>query len=320
MRLLLFCIFLTLSGGTAAAAGDSQVTDETDWVDDVEEKDRTMKERFLDTSDDIGRQVDRMADAIDMLLAGKRYTRLNNQSNARLSQVVTHSEGGVTRTSTDFNLNIRLPNLEKRWAIRFTSYDEAEESRDLQQRRVRTRPRRREYGASVGFFKNFYNIKTTFQPRLVLRDPLEMSYVLRFETGAKFPKFRLIPRLELFADALKGTGEFVSLEFVIPLSSRWELSLQNEEEYRERGNLFTTNHGITFDYALSDTQGLGLSFIWGSTSRPSFHLNSFMVAPSYAQEIFRDRLRYSLTPFLLFAKSDRFKGDAGVTLNVVVTF
>ncbi len=320
MRLLFFCIFLTIWAAPSWAAEASLITDETDWVDEPDDSSRTIKEHFLGTSADIGRQVDRMADAIDMLLAGKRYTRLDNQSNARLSQVVTHSEGGKTRASTDFNLNIRLPNLEKRWAIRFTSYDEAEESRDLQQRRVHIRPRRREYGASVGFFQNFYNVKTTFQPRLVLKDPLEMSYVLRFETTARFRKFKIIPRLELFADALKGTGEFVSLEFVIPLTKRWELSFQNEEEYRQRGNLFTTNHGITFDYALSETQGVGLSFIWGSSSRPSFHLDSFMIAPSYAQEIFRDRLRYSLTPFLLFAKTDRFKGDAGATLNVVVTF
>lgn len=315
MRLLFLYVFWVYVGVAAA-----QVTDETDWVDEPAERNRSMKERFMDTSDNIGERVDRMADAIDMLLAGKRYTKLENRSNARVSQVITHSEGGRTRTSTDFNLNLRLPNLEKRWAIRFTSYDEAEESRDLQQRRVRTRPRREEYGAAVGFFKQFYKVKTTFQPRLVLRDPLEMSYVLRFETSAKFSWVRLVPRLELFADALKGTGEFVSLEFIIPLSKRLEMSIQNEEEYRERGNLFTTNHGLTFDYALSSTQGLGLSFIWGSSSRPSFHLDNFTIAPSYAQEIFRDRLRYSLTPFLLFAKSDRFKGDAGATLNVVVIF
>lgn len=305
MRLLLLAIFLLY-----AAAAVSDVKDETDWI---EEEEKTT------LADDISRQVDRMADNIDMLLAGKRYTKMQNLSNARISQVVTQSEGGRTRTSTDFNLNLRLPNLEKRWAVRFTSYDEAEESRDLQQRRVRTRPRRTEYGAAVGFFKKLGNIKTTFQPRLVLKDPLEMSYVLRFESSAG-EKIKLIPRLELFADPLKGTGEFLSLELVIPLTKRMEFSIQNEEEYRERGNLFTTSHGLALDYALASDKGVGIALVWGSSSRPNYHLDTFTVAPSFAQEIYRDRLRYSLTPFLLFAKSDHFKGDAGVTLNVVVTF
>ncbi len=312
MRLLFLYIFLlnavaAMTTATATAA----VTDETDWIEEPEK---------TSLAQDISSRVDRMADQIDMLLAGKRYTRMANESNVKVSQVVTHSEGGRTRTSTDFNLNLRLPNLEKRWAVRFTSYDEAEESRDLQQRRVRTRPRRTEYGAAVGFFKKLGNIRTTFQPRLVLKDPLEMSYILRFESSAAIKKIRLIPRLELFADPLKGTGEFFSLEFVYQPNRRWEFSVQNEEEYRERGNLFTTNHGLSAEYALDDTKGLGLALVWGSTSRPKFHLSSFTVAPSFAQELIRNRLRYGLTPFLLFAKGDRFKGDAGVTLNVVVTF
>lgn len=303
MRLLLLCVFLMSLLECAFA-----------------EEQRTFEQRMLDTGDDISRSVDRMADQIDMLLAGKRYTRMPNKSSARISQLVTHREGGKDKLSTDFNLNLRLPNLEKRWAVRFTSYDEAEESRDLQQRRVLTRPRRREYGAAVGFFRKLGKVRTTFQPRLVLKDPLEMSYILRFESNAEVKPIRLIPRLELFADPTKGTGEFVGIELVYKLADRWEMSNQNEEEYRERGNLFTTNHGLSFDYALSDNQGLGLSFVWTSSSRPAFHLDSFTIAPSYAQEIYRDRLKYSLTPFIQFAKVVHFQGDVGVTLNIVIIF
>lgn len=284
------------------------------------EPERSFETKVLDAGGYLEKKVNQVAEKIDLTLAGKKYTKKANSSSANVNQYVTWSEGGKVRTSTDFGLNLRLPNLEKRWQLRFSSYDEEAENRDLQQKRVRTRPRERDYGAALFFFQKLGKVKTTFQPRLELRDPLEMSYVLRFESSAERGPWRFAPRLDLFADPQKGTGEFVSLEFTVDLSEHTDLSIQNTEEYRERENFFSTQHGISVDYSLTDTQAVGTGLTFGSHNRDRFHLDSLVYSMSYAQVIYKDRLRYGVTPFLGFAKSHGFKGETGVTLNLELTF
>lgn len=280
---------------------------------------RTFEQRAIDTSDAVAKRVDRVAESIDLLLAGKKYTKKPNSSSVNVNQVVSHTEGGVLDVSTDFGVNLRLPNLEKRWQLRFTSYDEEEENRDLTQQRVRTRPRPKDYGAALLFFQNLGRIKTTFQPRLELKDPLEMSYVLRFESSASSKTFRIAPRLDLFADPQKGTGEFVSLDISTDLTDRLEISMQNTEEYKERENFFSTQHGLSLDYSLDDWRALGTGVTVGSDNRGRFHLDSVVTSVSYAELLYKERLSYSLTPFVSFYKGQRFKGKAGITLNVSVT-
>ncbi len=305
MRPLLLTLFLLITGPVALHA----------------EEGTTVEQKVLNASDTIGDAVELGADKLDMILSGgKRYTQRANNSKAKISQLVTWSEGGVVKKSTDFGINLRLPNVEKRWALRFTSYDEEEERRDMQQRTVRTRPRERQYGAALMFLKKLGSVRITFQPKLELRDPLFMSYVLRFESSAESGPVRIVPKVELFADPKKGTGEFAGLEFITQLSERWELSFQNEETYRERGNIFNTSHGVTLDYALADDKGLGWSLVGSSNSRPSFHLDTLRVATTYGQSFYSGKLNAGLTPFLSFGKPDHFKGDAGISLNVSVIF
>lgn len=280
----------------------------------------TFEQGFLRAGDAFAKQVDRAAETLDLWLARKKYTNEANESQAKLSQLVTWSEGGNVKTSTDFGVNLRLPNLEKRWQLRFTSYDEEEERRNLQQRTLRTSPRERRYGAGLAFWQKLGRVRVAFQPRLELKDPLEMSYSLRFETYSVYNSLPVVPRFELFARPDKGTGEFFGLDFIKTINRRWEISWQNEEEYRERGNFFRTGHGVTLDYAINERRGLGFALLTDSNNRPNFHLQNITTSVGYGQVIYKDRLRYSLTPFLSFDKRRSFKGEAGVTLNVAVIF
>lgn len=285
----------------------------------------TPAEKLIEATEKAGdkfaQQIDKAARRLDLSLAGRRYTRKKNDSSISLKQLNVWSEGGVTKNSTSFGINLRLPNLEKRWQIRFSSYDEQEESRNLQQRRFRTQGRANRPGAALLFFRQLGKVKTTFQPRLELRDPLQMSYLLRFESEADQKPVRVAPRLEFFADAERGTGEYFQLNFSYDLTKRLEISLLNEEEYREFGNFLNVNHGLAFDYSLSRDKGIGWSFTTNSTNRGgAYHLESYAVSTAYGQELSEDRLRFILATFLVFAKPEAFKGDAGMSLQVEVIF
>lgn len=301
MRSSLFLILSTLFGLNAQA------------------EDKSVEQRALEMSANISEHVEKTAEAIDIILAGKRYTNRVNETTVNVSQLLTWSEGGKISNSTDFGVNLRLPNVEKRWQVRFSNYNENEESRDLNQRTVRTTPRQRDYGAALYFFKKLGNVRTTFQPRIQLKNPLQMSYVLRFESAAERKPFRLEPRLEFYADSLKGTGEFFSANFIYHPGGKWEFGLENQEEYRQKANYFTTGHGITADYALSDKEGLGAAAVTNSENH-NFHLSSLTLATSYNRVLYKDLLKFSLSPFLGFGKADRFKGRSGISLTVDAMF
>lgn len=273
------------------------------------------------TADSLAKTIDKTAERIDVTLAGRKYTRKKNDSSISVKQLNIWSEGGRQQSSTSFGINLRLPNLEKRWQVRFSSYDEQEEARDQQERRFRTRPRENKLGAALLFFKKLGKVRTVFQPRLELKNPLAMSYVLRFESDAEAKPFHVTPRLDLFADPVKGTGEYFRLNFGFNLAEKWELTFLNDEEYRERTNFLNVNHGIAIDHALSDDKGLALSFItnWTNLGAP-YHLNQYTVSPAYAQELSEDRLRFVFATFLAFTKIEAFKGDAGASLQVEVIF
>ena len=264
--------------------------------------------------------IDFTAEKIDVMLAGKRYTREANESNATLTQFLSYNEGGQIKNSTDFGVNLRLPNLEKKWQLRFSSFDEREEERRTSQRYIRTQPREKEYGAAVRFFRQLGNVKATFQPRLELRDPLEMSYILRFESVGERKRLRVAPKLELFADAEKGTGQYGSFNVNYDLTKVWELLFINDEEYRDFDNLLTVNNGASISRHLNDQMSAGATLMFLSTNRPLYNLEQYTFAPGFSHILAVDRIRYVISPYIIFARMNSWKGVTGISVNFDVTF
>ena len=83
--------------------------------------DSTLEKRAIRASKRLSERVEKAAHSIDMAIAGKKYTKQKNDSQVTLSQLVSHTEGGVLKNSTDLGVNLRLPNVEKRWQLRFSS-------------------------------------------------------------------------------------------------------------------------------------------------------------------------------------------------------
>lgn len=264
--------------------------------------------------------VDYTAERIDVMLAGKRYTREANESNASLTQFISYTEGGLIKNSTDFGVNLRLPNLEKKWQLRFSSFDEREEERRTSQRYVRTEPRPKEYGAAVRFFRQLGNVRATFQPRLELRDPLEMSYILRFESIGERKRLKVAPKLELFADAQKGTGEYSSFNVNYDLTKVWELLFINDQEYRDFDNLLTVNNGTSISRALNDQMSAGATLMFLSTNRPLYNLEQYTFAPGFSHILAVNRIRYVVSPYIIFARMNSWKGVTGISANMDITF
>jgi hypothetical protein len=274
---------------------------------------------FERSGDRVQRFVEDMSEKLDVTLAGRKYKDAKkNETKVKITQTVVYREGGRVEPRTHFTANVRLPHLERRWQLRFTSYDEDEETRRKITPHETVQPER-EFSAGVGVFRELGRIKVSFLPRLVLRDPLEMNYVIRFEKVDDLKPVRILHRADLFAHAKKGTGQFYELTVLLELS-RWTISSKHQEEYRERDQLFTTAHSLNFDYKLFENTALYQATSVHSLNRPTYHLDTLNVACGIGHVIQPRRLKLALGPTLSFPKSAHFKGQIITALTAELMF
>lgn len=266
----------------------------------------------------ISRMFDRVAESIDTFLVGKKISKLPNETTVRVQNISNSTEGQKVENITHLNVNLRLPNLENYFQLKFTTYDQNEE-RSNQIKNVPT-AKQRNLGASVGWFKSFGNINTVFQPRIELQDPLKVAHSLAFSSKANFKTYEVRPKIEFFATPDKGTGIFLAGNYSYFLSEFLTLNWTNEGEYEEKKKLFSTNLGLSLSQAVSEKSSLSYSVYFYSNSRPVYHLNGYSFAITWNQQLYKKIFDYQITPHLDFPTETSFKGTAGLTLALNLNF
>lgn len=279
----------------------------------------TVQGRLVEQNIMLSKKIDSLAQSIDVFLTGSKVSDKINTSSITVGTFGSYAEGKGFESSVDFNVNLRLPNLEKKWALAFSSYDE-EEKRGIRNTALRRDAREKNYGTSFAFFRKLGNISTTFQPRLQLQDPLQMSYILKMESEAVSKRVRFKPKLELFADPRKGTGEFLSFEHNFYLSRRFSITVVNEEEYQDYRNYFLTSHMISLGQRIIRSGGFSYSVAAGLNNHTQYHLDQYTFSVSWGHQWYKNICHYSIGPYIDFNKAANFKGQTGVTLNMDFIF
>lgn len=304
----LFTLF-TLFGSFAKAEENKKSEDNWTW-----------EQAFIRSNLYVTEVFDGVAEKIDLFLSRKDKSNRRNDTSVKIENSSNSSEGQWVTNYTHLNVNLRLPNLEEYWQLKFTTYDNLEESRGVRRGYLPQVPREKNYGASIGLFKKLGKIRTAFQPRIELQDPLKVSHSLRFDSVANLETYEIHPRLEFFANPDKGTGIFggVNLNFI--LSKYYNLIVINEGEYQEKLNLFSSNSGLILQQNISEKSALSYNIFFNSNSRPAYHLESYSFSISWSEVIYKKILDYQIIPHLDFSREASFKGSAGLTFNISINF
>ena len=185
-----------------------------------------------------------------------------------LSQGVYSVERQGLFYKTDIDLQLRLPNLEEKYKLVFSNYNESKERRSAYASTQQTKRENEDYGASLAFFKNIGNFKLRFRPRIQIKNPVETFYTLQVGHKILFGHHSFASKFQLFADSKKGTGQFASIRYRTPSFGSWGHSLLFEEEYQDAGNYFSFLQGYTIHYRISDSMILSQSFVLTSNNEP----------------------------------------------------
>lgn len=285
------------------------------------EKERSRWEKALIRGNiNISEWFDSAAEGLDLFLAGKKVTKKKNESNIRIENITTSREGKALNNAWSIAVNPRLPNVEEYWHLKFATYDEREEKRNAKNAYLRQTARQRNYGATVGLFKKLGNVRTAFQPRIELRDPLRVSHSLILESIAEQKTYEINPKLELYATPDRGVGTFQALNFNFTFSRVWTLTLINQGDYEEKFHIYMVTNGFSVGQNLTDRSALSYNLIFSSNNRPDYHLEAYNVSVGYSEVIYKKILDIQVIPNLDFQKTAGFRGAAGITLSFNFNF
>jgi hypothetical protein len=283
-------------------------------------KSETLEKKFIETNIKVSKQLDNWAEGLDLFLVGKRITKKRNETYVRIENTTFVKEHKDAYNETNINANIRLPNFEEYWQLKFSTYDEPTEQRRVNPGYGRRTPRERNVGATVGLFRKLGNVRTSFQPRVQLSNPIKISHSLAFESVAEVKWLRVNPKFELYADANRGVGLFQALHFNIEFTNVWSLLLFNQGDYEERLHRYSVTNGFSVGQMLSESQSLSYNLYFLSNNRPNYHLQNYSVGVSWSETIYRKILDYQITPYLDFDESIGYAGTPGVNVDINLNF
>ena len=265
---------------------------------------------------------DTVTERLDLFLSGETYTTKKTKSTLTLKNEVYWLEGNGDEAdfSSQFDIRLHLPNLEEKWALRFTSYDEDETERGVNRRRpTRTTPQEN-YGTSLAVLQKLGDFEITFRPRIKIKDNIETTHLLRIENKAEFTYVTFKPRLELYANSEVGTGQFLALNFEFPVAENFTFEIANEQEYANNNNLLSTNNEFALLQSLSDNQSLKYALLYQCDNKPNFHLVEYAFSIFYGHSILKNVLHYGVRPFVFFNEERSFRPKNGISLTFDLIF
>ena len=287
---------------------------------EAQPEEQTWEQWFIHSNIAVSKWFDGAAEGLDIFLVGKKLTTKRQDSFMRIENATSSSEGIRPVNSTSFVVNPRLPNLEEYWHLKFTTYDEQQESRNAKNDYLRQNERRQNYGASVGLFKKLGSVRTAFQPRVEIANPLKVSHSLTFESVAESKTYYINPKLEFYANADKGTGIFQALNFNFYLSKIYTVTLINQGDYQDYLNLYTVTNGVSVGQSLDERTAIAYNLFFVTTNKPSYILENYNFSIACSQLVYKRILDFAIIPNVDFAYGNNFKPIAGLTVAFNLNF
>ncbi|MEZ0393185.1 MAG: hypothetical protein ACAH59_13270 [Pseudobdellovibrionaceae bacterium] len=311
--LLLFLAIRVSAETTLAQNEEQQESQEDNRLSEIEQ-------RFVNSNIAISEWFDGVAESLDLFLAGRKLTTRKNESNVMMESSVFLREGNQPDNSNSINADLRLPNVEEYWQVKFSTYDESKEKSALQKSELRKTARVRDPGATLGVFRRLGNVRTSFQPRIALTAPIKVSHSLAFESIADLVDYQVNPKLEFFANPDDGTGIFVAFNMNFILTKVFSLAVFNDSEYFERTHLNNVTNGLSLGQSLTKKTSFSYNLFFSSNNQPNYHLESYNLALTWHHLVYRNILRYNISPNIEFPEDQGFRAVPGIAVNLILQF
>jgi hypothetical protein len=260
------------------------------------------------------------ADWLDIYMAGERYTESPNNSRVFIQGEVTDRERQSAFGVFNIGGQLRLPNFEERWRLRFDNRFESRE-RGQAPRYARTEALARAndtFGAGLFLARSFRWLEVDFKPRLLLRDRPGFLNAVEFFSRANVGRFHLEPEVEFFADPDLGTGFAPSFNVSLELSPNFTVRQTNDARYLDRDHRLEGTHTLGLLHSWSEQRGVHYTYHTSFDRRDgSYRMTQYGLGASFYTPIYKKILDLTVTPHVLYLREFQFSNIWGVTLSAI---
>lgn len=287
----------------------------------LDSKRKDFEGYFINKSQEFSKGLDAWFEKIDLFLVGKTESLKKNESHLKFKNTFYVLEGKPITQQFFISLNPRFPNLEEYFQLKFTSNENVNDpNSNINQNQYDHRSEKDYKMPDQGLFSNYEKIKPVFQPKINIQKPLQISYSLLFESGARWDNNYFNPKIEFFADADRGVGVLNSFNNYFKLNDIFNMTLINESEYLDKLHLFSFSNGLSFQQIFTEKVNIYYNSIFYSNNRPHYHLEGVTFSVGWNQAIYKNFLEFQITPQIEFFKESRFKGQIGCFFAVNLNF
>lgn len=279
----------------------------------------TLEQTLIQSNIEISEGIDRFAEKIDLYLIGKKITSDKNETRIFIESQATTVEEQEPDYNTNIGGELKLPNFEKHWQLKFSSRDKSEERAEGPRYLQKNKPQKK-VAASVGFLRDFGSTRANYQPKISLQALPQISHSLTFENEGKYKDLEISHELELFADANLGTGIGHSIDFSLPISKFKTIRQTNGGRYIDKTHEYSLTNSLALIQSLNKTMTFSYNGFVSGRNREVQHITQYGISSSFNHVLYKKILDYTLTPHLTFSEDKNFRGLLGFTLATTLNF
>jgi hypothetical protein len=286
-----------------------------------EEDDKKPDNVIIDEDVKISKAIDKAMTSVDVALAGgKKLVNTLNVTRLTIRNQINWPQGGPFAYNPHLDVRLHLPNFEKKWQLKFITYDQNQEDLGINRDRLKTVPIRNDYAGSIGVLQKLGEVNVEFEPRIQFQGGVQVSYYSKLTSSASTKYFSIHPEAQFFAKSDTGVGEFFAGNIDFPIYKTFTATLINEEQYLDQSDILSTNNGVGFAYNYNDTMSQNYTLIFEFTSRPNFQLGLYTVATSFTHKFYKNVLHYTIQPYLAFSNTIDYLGAPGINFELDLIF
>jgi hypothetical protein len=273
------------------------------WSSPAEDpEERSLALRVLDRAHAmVGNNVNLLANRLDSFFANQRADDELGRSVIRVRNINQFRDREESDTRNEFRLNLRLPNLEDRFKLKWFQSDKKEplnpeerKARELEISNVSKLETKWMFRADAG-------VNVAIPPVVFTRARLRKNT----ETGEFIHRF--VEELAWFSNQ-DGLYNRISLDSDYTVSDDVLFRFINFKEWRITSKNFVTSHGPTLLQKLSEKDGISYSFIVSSTiAEGTWFMANYGPSIGYRRNVYRNWLFMDVNPGLDFPKNYSFR-------------
>ena len=265
----------------------------------------------------------RTANRIDQFFGNKKDIEGKNRTNIRLANVHLIRESEKPSNETTFRLNLRLPELEKRFQFTIEKRSETiDPVTPIPNSVYSTQKNRNEEDVRAGlsYFRKLPDFNAKLTTGLKFSSTPVPYANLRIGKETVFGFWRNKNVINFHYNREEKFGQLVTIDFDHELSSKFLLRLGFEETYLENDNTTRTSIGPILFQKIQSNKRLSYSLKINANNRPTYHLSEYYFGSTYRQNIYEDFLYFEISPCITWREDNSFSRRFGIVAKVELVF